>query len=339
MTRKFRHFLLGKKFICRTDHSSLRWLLSFRNCQGQVARWLEELSQYDMVIEHRPGDKHINADVLSRIPNYDKDCLNYKANVDLMQLPCCRGGTICNYCSKLHEKWKVFNEEVDDVIPLAVRVVTQDESIPEAVAENWLEKYSAAELRAAQLRDSDLRPVINWLELEMDPSQANLYLRSPAVRHYWLLKDQLFLSDGVLFYRWEDPISPTIKLMVPFDMREEILKLNHDIRDSGHMGQANTFERVKRSFYWYHMRDFCYRYVKSCSKCNLNKKSSKQKKAAMGIFHAGAPMDRVMIDILGPLTKTPRGNTVILNVIDQFTKWIECYPLPAQDAERCAKSL
>ena len=59
----------------------------------------------------------------------------------------------------------------------------------------------------------------------------------------------------------------------------------------------------------------------------------------MGIFHAGAPMDRVMIDILGPLTKTPRGNTVILNVIDQFTKWIECYPLPAQDAERCAKSL
>ena len=30
---------------------------------------------------------------------------------------------------------------------------------------------------------------------------------------------------------------------------------------------------------------------------------------------------------------------MILNVIDQFTKWIECYPLPAQDAERCAKSL
>jgi len=44
---QFRHFLLGRKFILRTDHGSLRWLFSFKDPQGQLARWLEFLSQYD----------------------------------------------------------------------------------------------------------------------------------------------------------------------------------------------------------------------------------------------------------------------------------------------------
>ena len=56
-------------------------------------------------------------------------------------------------------------------------------------------------------------------------------------------------------------------------------------------------------------------------------------------YHAGAPMDRVMIDILGPLPKTLGGSTVILTLVDQFTKWVECYPLPDQSAELVAKTI
>ena len=52
----------------RTDHGTLRWLLNFKNPEGQVARWLETLSAFDMKIEHRPGTQHRNADALSRIP-------------------------------------------------------------------------------------------------------------------------------------------------------------------------------------------------------------------------------------------------------------------------------
>lgn len=66
--RYFRHFLYGKPFTVRTDHGSLRWLMQFKNPEGQVARWLEILSTYEMKIEHRPGRLHRNADALSRIP-------------------------------------------------------------------------------------------------------------------------------------------------------------------------------------------------------------------------------------------------------------------------------
>ena len=46
-----------------------------------------------------------------------------------------------------------------------------------------------------------------------------------------------------------------------------------------------------------------------------------------------------MMDILGLLSQTPQGNTVILMLIDQFTKWIECYSLPDQSAEVVAKTV
>ncbi|CAG2214803.1 unnamed protein product [Mytilus edulis] len=57
-----------KRFLIRTDHSSLQWLIRFKNPEGQLARWLEVISSYDKVIKHRPGIRHRNADALSRIP-------------------------------------------------------------------------------------------------------------------------------------------------------------------------------------------------------------------------------------------------------------------------------
>ena len=62
----FRHYLYGRHFVVRTDHSSLKWLLNFKQPEGQLARWLEVLGTYDVTIEHRPGAQHKNADALSR---------------------------------------------------------------------------------------------------------------------------------------------------------------------------------------------------------------------------------------------------------------------------------
>ncbi|KAJ8381058.1 hypothetical protein SKAU_G00018360 [Synaphobranchus kaupii] len=66
--KQFRHYLLGKRFTLRTDHSSLRWLHSFSQPEGQIARWLEQLAPFDYAIVHRAGRAHCNADTLSRLP-------------------------------------------------------------------------------------------------------------------------------------------------------------------------------------------------------------------------------------------------------------------------------
>ena len=66
--RQFRPYLYGKKFTFRTDHNALKWLCSFHEPEGQVARWLESLAEYDFTVQHRSGKQHVNADSLSRLP-------------------------------------------------------------------------------------------------------------------------------------------------------------------------------------------------------------------------------------------------------------------------------
>ena len=65
---KYKHYVGGQKVKVRTDSGSLRWLFNFKNPEGQLARWLEFLSIFDLELEYRPGRRHQNADGLSRRP-------------------------------------------------------------------------------------------------------------------------------------------------------------------------------------------------------------------------------------------------------------------------------
>ena len=49
-------------------------------------------------------------------------------------------------------------------------------------------------------------------------------------------------------------------------------------------------------------------------------------------------MERVHMDILGPFTKSKKGNAYILMITDQFIKWIEAIPIPNQTAETIANA-
>ena len=98
----YRHYLIGEPFIVRTDHSSLSWLMNFKNAEGQLLRWINSLADYDMRVVHRRGVLHGNADALSRLlldPNH------LRKNVPLEDLPC--GG--CAGCKR------AFNQIANDL--------------------------------------------------------------------------------------------------------------------------------------------------------------------------------------------------------------------------------
>ena len=101
------------------------------------------------------------------------------------------------------------------------------------------------------------------------------------------------------------------------------------------MGMNKTTERVKRYDIWYKMLDSCLVYVRSCSGYNRQKQSQKKPNA----HHAGSPLERTHIDIQRPFIETFRGNQYVLVVVDQLSKWIECYALSDQTAEQVARTL
>jgi hypothetical protein len=64
--RKWRHYLMGKRFELRTDHNGLRYLFDQPTLNARQSRWLEFLSEYDFDINHIKGKENKVVDALSR---------------------------------------------------------------------------------------------------------------------------------------------------------------------------------------------------------------------------------------------------------------------------------
>ena len=158
--------------------------MGFKNIEGQLARWIEELAVYNMESVHRPSKDHVNSDGLSRFPDSLVQCNYYSYGCDVQDLPC----GVCKYYVWVNEQWDMFHNEVDDIVPLAVQQISHDESDIEA-HENvtWLEKYTAQDLRKMQLKDETTAQIIRWLEDDHKPSQADLALASPSLKYFWSL--------------------------------------------------------------------------------------------------------------------------------------------------------
>lgn len=63
---KFRHYLLGHKFIIRTDQKSLKELLEQTLQTPEQQQWLPKFLGYNFTIQYKPSRKNIHADALSR---------------------------------------------------------------------------------------------------------------------------------------------------------------------------------------------------------------------------------------------------------------------------------
>ena len=121
----YEHSLLGRPFLIHTDHASLAWLMRCKMIGGQLCRWLEYLARFSYSIQHRSGQKHSNADGLSRILQ-EVTCDCYDAGKQLDSLPCWG----FKFCEKMAADWERYEELVDDVLPLSMSHELSREKVP-----------------------------------------------------------------------------------------------------------------------------------------------------------------------------------------------------------------
>ena len=97
------------------------------------------------------------------------------------------------------------------------------------------------------------------------------------------------------------------------------------------MGTEKTLSRIRQSFYWPGMKEDVHKFCNSCDSCT-SRKSSMATRAPLKQTLSGGPMEKIAIDILGPLPLSKKDNKYILVVTDCFTKWTEAFAIPNQES-------
>ena len=332
----FRQYLLGVKFLVRTDHRALKWLFSLKEPSGRIERWIEVLSSYDFSIEFRKGEKHGNADAMSRCEN-PRDCTCYEFDTEeIMKCGPCkkcqkRSGDMVSSLIKVQGQMDrdSFDMAEGELKPTRVRAVeTRSQHKKES------ESKLLSDVTKNQKEDEIIGLVYEWVENQQRPTYNEVVKLCPEIRHYWSIFQSLTIQDEQLYKvnHRRDGTGSHLQILVPQNMREDVMFHMHNNIMSGHFGTKRMIAKVKQHYYWYEMSIDIKLWVARCDTCAANKLLPKTPKAPLGDMRVGASMDRLATDFIGPLPLSDKGNRFILVVMDHFSKWIEVIPVPDQSA-------
>ena len=70
-----------------------------------------------------------------------------------------------------------------------------------------------------------------------------------------------------------------------------------------------------------------------CCNCQQRKPGPGQCRAKLHQHPVGAPLERMAVDIMGPLSATANGNEYIMVICDYFSKYTVAYAIPNHTAQ------
>ena len=118
---------------------------------------------------------------------------------------------------------------------------------------------------------------------------------------------------------------------VPEKDRDKIFQELHCSPIGGHKGVNKTFNRIKRHYYWENLKDDIQKRIQQCLDCQLGKLTRVKTRQPLVITDTpGIALDKIAMDIVGPLPKTKAQNEYILTMQDQLSKL--CVAVPFKDA-------
>jgi hypothetical protein len=172
---------------------------NFQTAEGQLARWITKLQEYDFSTSHRPGKQHGNADALSRRP-----CPQCgRSDHPFSQLP------------DSHPSTPLLGQEQS--APLQVASTTPSNSPPTVIS------------RETQLNDSSIGVILIAVESGHKFPEQVLKGLSPESRSLHQQWDSLQVKHGKLwrkFFLYDGTVS-CLQLVVPHSLRSQVLRELH----------------------------------------------------------------------------------------------------------------
>jgi hypothetical protein len=356
--KTFRPYIYGTRFTVVTDHGSLTWLFKLRDPEGRLGRWSLKLQGMDMKIEHRAGTKHGNVDGLSRVI-FGNNTIGAIQHIYTFTPAAAVQAVTRSRTRKQNESDKpktkpkeklitttttnnIVNEMktngnemktnvVEQLLPVNVGSSNEITAFPMSAETKQIRER----IQVGQLEDVEMKQIIDYLNIKKLPDDVEPS-RASRIR---VLSSSHLMIDGLLHHIFQ-PTNLSSKhevkqqIVIPKQMRQEIMTMYHDSYVTGHYGVDRTFQRLNERVYWDTMYTDVFNYCRSCIVCAKRKTPHRTKQLVAGTLPIAAyPWQRISIDIVGPLPTSIAGNAYILVVTDWCTRWIEAFAIPNQQEE------
>eukprot|EP00731_Ephydatia_muelleri_P012191 Em0006g1085a len=147
-------------------------------------------------------------------------------------------------------------------------------------------------------------------------------------------KDFSLSHDDVLLYVGGKNEDARVVLFTEED-RTKAFSECHASKSGGHQGRDRTEDKL-RHYYWPHMHLDIRHWVTECDSCQRTNHSIKAPHLPLQPIPITGLWNLWGVDLIGPLTLTPRGNRYIIVATDYFSKWPEAAPLQNKEATTVA---
>ena len=186
------------------------------------------------------------------------------------------------------------------------------------------------------------------IEQQKDPVISHLFQR--AVDECEAERNPVcyYTKNSILMRKWRSLTAPANEewsvvhqIVVPKIYQSEILHIAHEHPLSGHLGVNKTYNKILHHFFWPGLHKDVSECCRSCHTCQMVGKPNQliPKAKLQPIPAVGEPFSRILVDCVGPLTKTKSGNLYLLTIMCVATRFPEAIPLRKINAKSIVGAL
>ena len=293
------------------------------------------MAEFHFKLSHRAGDRHGNAEGLSRC------------------------GIECKQCSSIQKRdggptWADLKVEDNLEVGIGNILEGNEPTIPKVSESEILEGRNQSPAKGCRIStESELRNEIGHLqktpgsetaiirdciEREVDLSTGTLEQGSGELKRLYMypLVPVMEIQDGILKVRMRVKNRNTWTIVCPKQLRLVIIQQYHG---QHHSGVNKTYRRIKLKWFWPGLTSQIRTSVRRCEICQAAKHSNPNKKEYQQRLFAGRPWQVLSVDLVGPFSGSPRGNTMILVLSDHFTRWRDAIAIRDGTTQSIAEAL
>ncbi|XP_068233504.1 uncharacterized protein [Palaemon carinicauda] len=181
--------------------------------------------------------------------------------------------------------------------------------------------------------------LVNLSKVKFQQLQSN----DPSLTSYWKRvenpsdnpKTPYFYTDhGLLFRYFRSSRAPVIprgmtvyQLLFPATLVPPLLDLAHT--SESHLGVNKICHRVLQDFFWPGIKKDIKEYIMSCHQCQVTCRPNESiiRAPLQPILVTKQPFEKIIIDCVGPMPKTRKGNEYLLTVLCPTTRYPIAMPI------------